>query len=39
MSDRDEETISETKIHLEDDDEGYEDDGQGMGWFFQFFNF
>lgn len=32
-SDRDEESFSETKIRL-DDDEGYEDDGQGINFLF-----
>lgn len=29
-SENDEETLSETKIRLDDDDEGYDDDGQGI---------
>lgn len=29
MTDNDDETMSVTKIRLEDDDEGYEDEGQG----------
>lgn len=33
-SENDEETLSETKIRLDDDDEGYDDDGQGIFCFF-----
>lgn len=36
-SEQDEETLSETKIHLDEDDEGYEDEEQGNNFLLFFF--